>query len=190
MADSCTLGGATCTLDTGVSPAAAISSTSGGKLPHVWFALSTNQSLMMATTNSLRRQSASTGRRNQQDGFMVWMMICGPIRKAHSISLSGTRKTTQPSTWLSQDLFSRISARITSCNPPVRLDVGQGVLFRSIAIAANRNGESWRIMANGVEIGERRQVYGAIGSFCGCQGDGPWNDCLLRRTAVVVGSER
>ena len=41
-------------LRTGVSPASAISSTSGSKGPHVWFAASRNHSLMMLTVNSLR----------------------------------------------------------------------------------------------------------------------------------------
>jgi hypothetical protein len=38
---------------TGVSPASAISSTSGSNGPHVWLAASRNHSLMMLTVNSL-----------------------------------------------------------------------------------------------------------------------------------------
>lgn len=52
-ADSFTLGGVTTVDGTGVRPLTAISSTSGGKFPQVWFAASTNHSLMIDTTNSL-----------------------------------------------------------------------------------------------------------------------------------------
>lgn len=53
-ADSFTLGGDTMVDFSGVRPASAISSTSGGKLPHVWFADSTNHWLMIDTTNWLQ----------------------------------------------------------------------------------------------------------------------------------------
>mmetsp|Transcript_11487 Transcript_11487/g.37774 ORF Transcript_11487/g.37774 Transcript_11487/m.37774 type:complete len:219 (+) Transcript_11487:2781-3437(+) len=51
-ADSAMRGGATTIEGSGVSPESSISFSSGSQFPHVWFADSTNQSLMMFTTNS------------------------------------------------------------------------------------------------------------------------------------------
>eukprot|EP00403_Amphidinium_massartii_P041547 CAMPEP_0178437622 /NCGR_PEP_ID=MMETSP0689_2-20121128/35109_1 /TAXON_ID=160604 /ORGANISM="Amphidinium massartii, Strain CS-259" /LENGTH=82 /DNA_ID=CAMNT_0020059873 /DNA_START=296 /DNA_END=544 /DNA_ORIENTATION=+ len=49
---SCTRGGFTIEEATFVRPARSNSSSSGGKLPHVWLAASTHQSLITWTTHS------------------------------------------------------------------------------------------------------------------------------------------
>ena len=59
----------------GVKPAASISSTWGGKLPLVWFAASTNHSLMMETTNSLKKWKVRDT--NRDAPFSVLHVISG-----------------------------------------------------------------------------------------------------------------